>query len=341
MITSPVAPFPVAPGGAARLRVAVVGGGQNSEHDVSIASAAAVSRALTAAGHEVVPLTIDRDGLWREREQRPVGLAGAVHALRSCDVVIPMLHGPRGEDGTLAALCELAGVIYVGCGVAAAAIAMDKWATKAAANAAGIRTAPAVLLTPRDVDGYEWTHPVVVKPVAAGSSHGVSLVETAQELPAALEAAFAHDVRVLVEDVVVGREIDIAVLGGPTRQTVTLPSAEIVVRPEVGVFDLVAKYDGSADIRIPAQLDETERCLLEDAAVTLYEALGCTGVVRVDFFLTDEGAVLNEINTTPGFTEESQVPRMFAAAGLSLPQVMDLLVREAGGVAAWADSRPA
>lgn len=322
MITIPARP------GASPLRVAVVGGGQNCEHDVSIASAAAVSRALTSAGYDVVPLTIDRDGLWREREHRPVGLAGAVHALRSCDVIVPMLHGPRGEDGTLSALCELAAVPYVGCGVMAAAIAMDKWAMKAVAEAAGIRTAPGVLLTALNAADYQWTHPVVVKPVAAGSSHGVSLVRGPEEFAAALYEAFRHDTRVLVEDVVIGREIDLAVLGGSGRSTVAVSSAEIVVTPEQGLFDLAAKYDGSADIRVPAELSEEHRLDLEAAALALYDALGCDGVIRVDFFLTDEGIVLNEVNTTPGFTEESQVPRMFAAAGLSLPDVMDRLIRD-------------
>lgn len=326
---------------AVPMRVVVVGGGQNCEHEVSLASAAAVSRALALAGHDVVPLTIDRDGLWRERELRPIGLAGAVHALRSCDVVVPMLHGPRGEDGTLAALCELAGVPYVGCGVTTSAILMDKWATKAVAGAAGILTAPGFLLTRRDVARYEWSHPVVVKPVAAGSSHGVGLVRTGRDLPAAMEAAFAHDDRVLVEDVVVGREIDVAVLGGPGRKPVALPAAEIVIAPGKGLFDLAAKYDGSADIRVPAELSTADRLLVEEAAIRLYEVFDCAGVVRIDFFLTEDGVVLNEINTTPGFTEESQVPRMFAAAGLSLPQVMDLLIRDVGGAAAWAESRTA
>ncbi|WP_396041098.1 ATP-grasp domain-containing protein [Aeromicrobium sp. UC242_57] len=230
-----------------------------------------------------------------------------------------MLHGPQGEDGTVAALCELAGVPYVGSGVTASAIAMDKWATKAVAEAVGVRTAPAVLLTPHDASGYRWTHPVVVKPVAAGSSHGVTLVRDRHALRAALDAAFCLDTRVLVEDVVVGREIDLAVLGG-TGPTVVMPAAEIVVSPGTGLFDLATKYDGSADIRVPAQLSDVERHQLETAAVTVFDALGCQGVARVDFFLTETGVVLNEINTTPGFTEESQVPRMFAAAGVNLPQ---------------------
>lgn len=322
-------------------RIAVIGGGQNCEHDVSLASAAAVSRALTTGGYDVVSLTIDRDGLWREREHRPIGLAGAVHVLRSCDVVVPMLHGPLGEDGTIAALCELAGVPYVGCGVMAAAIAMDKWAMKAVAEAAGIRTAPGVLLTPQTASTYRWTHPVVVKPIAAGSSHGVSLVREPHDLAGALREAFALDSRVLVEDVVVGREVDLAVLGGSDRPTTVVAAAEIIVAPGKGVFDLAAKYDGSADIRVPARLSDVDRSALDAAAITLYDALGCAGVIRADFFLTTDGVVLNEVNTTPGFTEESQVPRMFAAAGMSLPEVLDLLVRDVAAGAAWVEPQTA
>lgn len=301
------------------MRVAVIGGGASCEHDVSLASAAGVADAL-AERHDVVRLTIGRSGEW--------DLPAAVATLQDCDVVVPVVHGPHGEDGTLAALCELAAVPYVGSGVRAGALAMDKWATKLVAEAVGVATAPGVLLTPTTaagfVGGHRFTHPVVVKPVAAGSSHGVSLVRTAAELEPALAAALALDDRVLVEDVVVGREIDLAVLRTRAGLTVS-PTLEIVVD---GLFDHDAKYGGHADFRIPAVLDDVDRKALEDAAVAVYDALGCAGVARVDFFLTADGPVLNEVNTMPGFTEHSQVPRMFAAAGLSYADLVDLLVRD-------------
>ncbi|HTW16061.1 MAG TPA: D-alanine--D-alanine ligase [Nocardioides sp.] len=306
-------------------RVAVIGGGANCEHEVSLASAAGVADAL-AERYDVVRLTIDPDGTWRD-EEGPIGLAGAVRLLGTCDVAVPVVHGPRGEDGTLAALCELAGIPYVGSGVGAGAIAMDKWATKLVAEAIGIPTAAGVLLTAATATSYRFTHPVVVKPVAAGSSHGVSMVRTADELASALDAALALDDRVLVEDVVVGREIDVAVLASRDGLLVS-PTLEIVVD---GLFDFDAKYGGTADFRIPAVLEDVERKALEDAAVAVYGALGCAGVARVDFFLTDEGPVLNEVNTMPGFTEHSQVPRMFAAAGTSYADLVDLLVRDALG----------
>ncbi|MFL6155254.1 MAG: D-alanine--D-alanine ligase, partial [Marmoricola sp.] len=166
------------------------------------------------------------------------------------------------------------------------------------------------------------------KPVAAGSSHGVTLVRDADALPGALAAAFALDDRVLVEDVVVGREIDVAVLGRPDGSRVVAPALEVVTD---GLFDFDTKYGGTADFRIPADLGDSERKTLEVAAVALYDALGCAGVARIDFFWTADGAVLNEVNTMPGFTEQSQVPKMFAAAGTTYAELVDVLVRDAHG----------
>ena len=306
-------------------RVAVVGGGRSCEHDVSLASAAAVAGALDPATYDVVRLTIDRDGGWLDHAGRSLGLPAAVEVLAGCAAVLPILHGAGGEDGTLAALCDLAGVAYVGSGVGAGALGMDKWATKLVAGAVGIATAPGYLLTAVTAASYAWTHPVVVKPVAAGSSHGVSLVSSPDQLGAAIAAALDLDRRVLVEDVVRGREIDVAVLGRPDGSRTVAPTLEIVAD---GLFDFEAKYDGGADFRIPAQLCDHETAALEQAAVRMYDALGCAGVARVDFFLTEDGPVLNEVNTMPGFTEQSQVPKMFAAAGTSYPDLLDLLVRD-------------
>jgi D-alanine-D-alanine ligase len=308
-----------------RTRIAVIGGGQSSEHDVSLASASAIAGALDPAAYDVVALTIERDGWWCRDGQR-MTLPSAVAILRTCAVALPALHGPRGEDGTLAALCGLAGVPYVGSGVAAGALGMDKWATKLVAGGIGVAVAPGVLLTRVTAPSYEFHHPVVVKPVAAGSSHGVSLVHHADVLERALKEAFELDERVLVEDVLVGREVDVAVLGRPDGSRLVTPALEIVVD---GIFDFDTKYDGSADFRIPAPLARGERESLETAAVAVYDALGCAGVARVDFFVTDRGPVLNEVNTMPGFTVQSQVPKMFAAAGTSYAALLDLLVRDA------------
>ena len=316
-----------------RLLVAVIGGGQNSEHPVSLASAASVTEALDPAVHDVVSLTIGQNGVWSDATG-PLGtstsqsLAAAVALIAGCDVVLPIVHGPRGEDGTLAALCELAGVPYVGSGVRGGALAMDKWATKLVARELGIRTAAGVLVTEDDAGHIAFDLPVVVKPVAAGSSHGVTLVREPSGLDSALEAALALDERVLVEELLVGREIDIAVLERADGSRLVGPALEIVVAPDF-LFDSTTKYDGSADFRLPAELDEVQLKELADAALTLFDSLGCAGVARFDFFVTSDGPVLNEVNTMPGMTAESQVPRMFAAVGLSYSDLLAELVQAA------------
>jgi len=305
------------------IRVVVIGGGQNCEHDVSVASAASVAAALDPASYHVVRLTIGREGAWHDPVGE-IGLPVAVAELQAAEVVLPIVHGPRGEDGSLAALCELAGVPYVGSGVGAGALAMDKWATKLVAETVGVRTAPGQLLTP--TAPVTWTAPCVVKPVTAGSSHGVTLVGHERDLAPALERAFALDRRVLVEELVVGREIDVAVLRRADGSLLVGPPLEIVTD---GLFDTATKYDGSAVFRLPAPLADVQLKELRDAAERVFDALGCSGVARVDFFLTADGWVLNEVNTMPGMTEQSQVPKMFAAIGISYPELLDELVRAA------------
>jgi D-alanine-D-alanine ligase len=312
-----------------RLRVAVVGGGASCEHEVSLASAHAVATALDPARYDVVGLTIDPHGTWLDGGGRPIGLTGAACVLRSCDVLLPAVHGPHGEDGTLAALADLAGLPCVGSPVRAGALAMDKWVTKLVAQAVGVAVAPGVVLSAGDAEAWAassaWTGPVVVKPVAAGSSHGVHLVDTPAALGPALADALRVDDRVLVEDVVAGREVDVAVLRRDGGHLVT-PALEIVTD---GVFDLAEKYDGTARFVLPAPLGERGTKELEAAAVAVYDALGCRGVARVDFFVTDAGPVLNEVNTMPGLTPASQAPRMFAAMGVDYPALLDLMVDDA------------
>lgn len=311
---------------AAALRVAVIGGGANCEHAVSLASAASVATALDQLGYDVVRLTIDPDGWWLDEAGTLIGLAAAVEVLRGCDVAMPVVHGPHGEDGTLAALCDLAGVPFVGSAVGAGALAMDKWATKLVAEAIGIRTAAGTVLTRQTAAAYSFTGPVVVKPIAAGSSQGVTLVRTGDQLGPALDGALALDRRVLVEEVVLGREIDIAVLGTADGRRRVSPALEILTE---GLFDYATKYDGSATFLVPAPLDAGERDHLAGAAVAMYDALGCRGVARVDFFLTEAGLLLNEVNTMPGFTPVSMFPRMWAASGVDYPTLIDRLLRTA------------
>ncbi len=318
---------------SARLRVAVVGGGASCEHDVSLASAASVAAALDPDRFDVLPLTIGRDGRWSTSGASlgptvAASLARALDLIGGCGVVVPAVHGPRGEDGTLAALCDLAGVPCVGSPVRAGALAMDKVATKLVAESLGIATAGGTVVTAATAATLRFTGPVVVKPIAAGSSHGLALVTDEVSLAPAVSAALLVDDRVLVEEVVVGREIDVAVLATPDGGRVVGPALEIVIA-EGRLFDTAAKYDGGADFRLPAVLDRACRAQLEAHALAMFDALGCAGVARIDFFATDRGWVLNEVNTMPGLTEQSQVPKMFAAAGTPYPDLLAALIDEA------------
>lgn len=306
--------------------IVVIGGGENAEHDVSLATAASVAEALSSSGFGVDELTIARDGTWRRGAKalgsRPAdSLAVALSVIERADAVFPAVHGPSGEDGTLAALCALTHTPMVGSGLRAGAIGMDKWATKLVAEAIGIHTAPARMVTATEI--VEFKTEVVVKPVSAGSSYGVALARDASQLRDALRSAARFDDRILIEDVVQGREIDVAVLREADGRRWASPPLEIHAD---GLFDTRSKYDGSARFGVPADLGDADREALTGAAMRMFDALGCAGVARVDFFLTEHGPVLNEVNTMPGMTPQSQVPRMFAAAGVSYEQLVARLV---------------
>lgn len=317
-------------------RVLVIGGGQNAEHEVSRRSAAAVAGALRRRSFEVDEVTIGPDGRWSHGDQvlgagAADSLAAALPLVASADVVFPAVHGPRGEDGALAALCALAGRPVVGSDLQAGAIGMDKWATKLVAEAIGLRTAAGRLVRIADggdatADGLPFDGPVVVKPVSCGSSYGVTLVRTAAELPGALRRAARYDERILVEEVVRGREVDVAMLREADGRCWAPPPLEI---HGDGVFDTATKYDGSARFTVPADLCVADLVAVEAAALRMFDALGCAGVARIDVFLTDDGPVLNEVNTMPGLTAESQVPRMFAAAGVDYDELVTRLVEAA------------
>lgn len=330
-MTRPTAHRPTVP------RVAVIGGGTSGEHEVSLASAAGVVRAVRALGAEAVPLTLDVSGRWRDDRGGALTPAQAVARLTGCDVAFPVLHGVAGEDGTVAGLLVLTGVPFVGSPVRAGALSTDKWVTGLVARALGVATAPGVLLRPGDAVAdlvAEATGPLVVKPTTGGSSDGVTLVDDVADLPTAVARARAVGDDVLVESYVSGREVDLAIFrdaGGVLR----LGAALEVGRARGGVFDRTTKYDGSARFEVPARVSEDELRSLRSAARALYGALGCSGVARFDFFLTPAGVVLNEVNAAPGFTESSQVPRMFAAVGLGyadlVAELVDAALAGAGG----------
>ena len=288
----------------------------NRRQAASLASAAAVTRALRALGLDAVPLTIDRAGGWRHTDGAALTPSEAVALLTTCTAVFPALHGVRGEDGAAAGFLGMIGVPVVGSPVRAGALGMDKWVTKTIAEAMGIRTARAVLLGVADtLDGLPLEPPFVVKPTTGGSSNGVSVVRHPDEYTAAVRLAREAGDDVLVESFVTGREVDIAVFRDRTGALRTGATLEIGVA-DGELFGRTEKYDGSAQFTVPAQITEGQHRAIEHAARTLYETLGCAGVARFDFFVTADGVVLNEVNTSPGFTEQSQVPQMFAAVGL-------------------------
>jgi len=345
------------------VKVAVIFGGQSTEHEVSCKSAASVLQFLDRTRYEVVPIRITPDGVWlvgvdrpgatvdvaalremtpEDPQRRPTpveSLFDVLDALRGVDVVLPCLHGPYGEDGTLQSVLELAGIPYVGSGVLASAASMDKEFTKKILAAEGIPVAPGVVLrSPADVvtpaDRARLGLPVFVKPARGGSSIGVSRVDDWAELDAAVNLARDCDTKVLVEAAVPGREIDIGVLERPGGELDVSPPLEIKIADQHAFFDFEAKYrDGSTTFIIPAELEPATATALAEMAVRVFTALGCAGLLRVDFFLpVVDGRIVptvNEVNTMPGLTSVSQFPQMWRAAGTPYGELLNLLLETA------------
>lgn len=349
-----------------RLRVAVVYGGQSSEHAISCVSAGGILRALDPALVEATAIGITRDGRWIRQDGDPRALeiterrlpevsdtgetvlpvghsapSTAIQTLSDVDVVFPVLHGPFGEDGTIQGLLELAGVPYVGSGVLASALAMDKPMVRRVLRDGGIPVVRDVVITAR-----EWEHeraavlervdtlglPVFVKPARAGSSIGITRVTSRDELVPAIDAARAHDPRVVVEQGLLGiREIEVAVIQDEHGTAIASCAGEVRVRDGHAFYDFEAKYlDDAADLMAPAQIDDATAEQIRTLATRAFDLVGCEGLARVDFFLTsDGGIVLNEINTMPGFTPISMFPRMWQASGMDYPSLVSHLVHDA------------
>jgi len=308
------------------MRVVVVSGGRSSEHEVSVRSGASVAEGLAAAGHEVVPVTIERDGRWvrdgAEVELRPA--AGLLDA----DAVFPVLHGPNGEDGTVQGLLECLDVPYVGAGVLASAICIDKLTFKRLLDFHGV---PQVPFCAVGEDGWRdlvasFGLPVWVKPSRLGSSVGITKVAGPErELDEAIETARRHDPRVIVEASASGKEVECSVLGNEEPET-SVPG-EIVAHADW--YDYEAKYsDGGMELVVPAGIDEAVREQVRELAARVFTITACAGFARCDFFVTEEGEVLvNELNTIPGFTETSVFGKLFEATGISYPELCDRLVQ--------------
>jgi D-alanine-D-alanine ligase len=314
------------------MRVAVLAGGRSSEHDVSLNSAAAVREGIAAAGHEVLPVTIERSGAWmhagEELRLRPSG------GLLGADAAFPVLHGPFGEDGTVQGLLELLDVPYVGAGVLASSLCMDKIVFKevlAAADVpqvayAGVRLAR-WRAEPEAVQRELTTlgTPVFVKPARLGSSVGIAKVWSEAELGPALDAAFAHDSLVIVEGFSTGIEVECAVLGNGEPEG-SVPGEIVLTGSDW--YDYEAKYSaGGMELVVPARLPDTVLDEVRRLACDTFLRVGCAGLARVDFFVEDgERVLVNELNTLPGFTATSVFPKLWEASGLSFPDLCDRLL---------------
>ena len=320
-----------------RLRVAVLAGGRSSEHEISLASARSVLAALDPARYDAVALEIGRDGRWALPaasgdagsivETLPMPSASAPATLGAVDVVLPILHGPFGEDGTVQGLLELAGVPYVGAGVAASALCMDKDLFKAVLRDRGVPVARNVTLRSGDAVSNPFGYPVFVKPARLGSSVGISKAYTPEELETAVVLARRHDDKVLVEEFVAGVEVECGVLGNQRPRPLASVVGEIV--PHADWYDYAAKYDeGGSDIIVPARIPGETAERVQELAVESFVATECEGMARVDFFVreSDGEVVVNEINTIPGFTSTSVYARLFAASGIPYAQLLDRLI---------------
>jgi D-alanine-D-alanine ligase len=312
------------------LRVAVLGGGRSSEHEVSLASAASVRAGLERAGHAALAIEIDRDGVWW-RDGVALSLTPG-RGLDDVDVVFPVLHGPFGEDGTVQGLLECIDVPYVGAGVLASALCMDKVLFKELMQHAGLpqveyrgvreeryRADSRAALAELSVLGL----PVFVKPARLGSSVGIARVAADGELAAALEAAFEHDPLVIVEAASNGLEVECSVLGND--EPIASQPGEIVLRG--GWYDYEAKYTpGGMELVVPARIPDDVRDRVRELAVETFRTTGCCGLARVDFFVEDQRVLVNELNTMPGFTETSVFGALFTASGLPYPELLGRLV---------------
>jgi D-alanine-D-alanine ligase len=301
------------------MRVAVLGGGRSSEHDVSLESARSVREGLLEAGHEPVEVLVQRDGRWKQGRHLLALAPGA--GLLEVDVVFPALHGPFGEDGTVQGMLDLLDVPYVGAGVLASSLSMDKALFKDLMAAHGVPQGDYAVARYGQAPPT-FGPPAFVKPARLGSSVGISKAVSEVELDKALELAFEHDPIVVVERLVEGLEVECSVLGNGDPQAST--PGEIVVT-ERDWYDYEAKYtDGGMELVVPARtpfVDEVRRL-----AVEVFKIVGCSGMARVDFFVTDDGVLVNELNTIPGFTATSVYAKLWEASGLAYPQLLDRLL---------------
>ncbi len=334
--------------------VAIICGGRSSEHEISCLSAGGVLSGIDKSRYDVVLIGITKSGNWVllpndyrleilngvlpvVDEHAPV-LVADVHGFRvdgkplAIDVVFPVLHGPYGEDGTIQGFFEIANIPYVGSGVMASALAMDKYLSKAIFAAQGMNVAQGIAVTKETWKTKigEISYPVFVKPARGGSSRGTNKVKSAHELESALDDAFFLDCKVIIEAAIIGQEIECAVLENDGRVQASIVG-EIVIDSKFEFYDFEAKYlDAATSVNIPADIPESARDEIRAKAIQAFQSLGCSGLARVDFFYTDNGeVVINEINTLPGFTATSVYPKLMAASGVDYSALISALITTA------------
>ena len=306
-----------------KLKVAVLFGGRSAEHEVSLQSAKNVINALDKTKYEVTLMKLDKSGAWNRRH---------LHALfgGDADVIFPVLHGTYGEDGTMQGLLKLANVPFVGAGVLGSAVGMDKDAQKRLLREAGIPVAKFLVFGSHEKISFEHVKkelglPLFIKPANLGSSVGVHKVEDQKQFKSAVKDAFRYDRKILIEEAIVGREIECSVLGN--EHPVASMPGEVI--PHHNFYSYEAKYidENGAGLEIPAKLPKAITRRVQETAVRAYKALCCEGMGRVDAFVTEGGMVIiNEINTIPGFTKISMYPKMWEASGVSYSELLDRLI---------------
>jgi len=328
-------------------RVILLCGGESSEHEISCISAGGVLSSIDRSLFEPILVGITKTGQWviPPSDQRLVLTNGALPEITGGketniselieefkpDVIFPILHGPYGEDGTIQGLLEIAGLRYVGSGVLASAVAMDKSFAKAIFSSHGLKVAPGIVVHQRDWNGtvpkHELTYPLFVKPARGGSSRGTTKVKSPEHLAAAIDEALTFDTKVMIEEAIAGREIECAVLQ-VDGVALASPLGEISLDPRFEFYDFEAKYlDGSTKVISPTDLPVDD---IQKSAVEAFNALGCEGLARVDFFFSTIGElVINEINTMPGFTPTSVFPKLWAQAGREYKDLITALIEAA------------
>lgn len=336
------------------MKIALVYGGKSSEHDISFRSAAGVYKAINHDKHDVVLINITKNGEWLvgteqgllegkdltsdESEKVLIVPNGQFYSkdksIENIDVVLPILHGMLGEDGTVQGLLEICDIPYVGCGLLSSSMCMDKDTTKKMLTSANLKVAEGITLYKHkykeqlEHTDFQFKYPIFIKPANQGSSVGVSKVDQEKDFMEALQYGFKFDAKVLVENGIKGRELEVAVIGNDTP--IASVAGEVILNDDFYSFENKYIDEDGATISIPAELTKNQQLLVKETAIKAYEALECKGLSRVDVFLTNnDEVIINEINTLPGFTSISMFPKLFEVTGIGYSELIEKLLQYA------------